>query len=394
MPDSGFTIPSQQTVLDRVKADLNAALGTQAAFIRRSLAWAMAHAAAGAVRGLYLYQRWAANQTIPDRATGAELLRWIAIWLGSKVAATKATGTLSVTAVAGSGPLTAGDLLVRADGEEYAVTGGPYNWAVAATTDVTCEASVAGADGNYTYAAGPPVTSLVLVSPPAGIVANCPLKTGVSITGGADEETDADATTRMLERIQDPPQGGAAADYVAWAQAADASVDRVWVQSYPTVAAGSVSVYFTIFGSGAAVIPTGTMVPAVGEVGTVYTYVEARRPVTATLTVAAPSAHAVTLSIELHVLPGYVAAGAGGVQEAILASLEEMFRDDVTTSGADFAAGDTIEFSRLTTAIGSVPGVDYFEVLLVDLVAPAPVEDIALAANEYPTIVAGGITWS
>jgi uncharacterized phage protein gp47/JayE len=380
--DTGFTIPTQAEVLARVKADLNAALGTQAAFIKGSLAWASAHAMAAATRGLYLYQRWIANQTIPDRATGAELLRWIRIWLGDKVAATAATGTLSVTGVAGSGPVTAGDTLTRADGEVYEVTGGPYNWATASTQDVTVEASVAGADGNYDYAVG---ASLVLVSPPPGIVADCPLKTGVDIDGGADEETDAEATERMLARIQDPPQGGAEADYVAWAQEASASVDRVWVQSYPDVTLGTVTVRFTAHGDGTDVIPTGVMSPPSGLIGTVHTYIEARRPVTATLTTAAPGNHAVTLDIELHILAGY---DLTTVKAAIVNAVESAFRDDAEVD----VAGDTIENSRIQAAIGSVEGVDYY--VLSDVDGNGAAGDVDLLANEYPTLVTGDIVWT
>lgn len=386
MADTGFTIPSQATVLARVKGDVNAELGSQAAFIRASLPWAMAHAESGAVRGLYLYLRWAANQTIPDRATGAELLRWIRIWLGSKVAATKATGTLSVTGILGAN-LPNGDGLSREDGELYVVTGGPYPFAVAGTQDVTCEAVDAGADGNYDYDAGPPITSLSLTSPPAGIVADCPLKTGVDIEGGADEETDEEAQIRMIERIQDAPQGGAEADYIAWAQASDPSVDRVWVQSFPDVAIGTVKVLFTLFADGAAVIPAGAILT------TVANYISPLRPVTATVTVAAPTNRIITLGtlgnkFELYLLAGYVLAD---VKVAIIEAIEDMFRDEVPEDGADLAAGYTIRNSDLQVAISSVAGLDYY--VLGDVDGLGASADLTILGDEYPTLVDANIVW-
>jgi uncharacterized phage protein gp47/JayE len=52
----------------------------------------------------------------------------------------------------------------------------------------------------------------------------------VDVTGGVDEESDDDLRIRVLERIRQPPQGGALHDYVRWAKAVPGCT-RAW--SYP-----------------------------------------------------------------------------------------------------------------------------------------------------------------
>jgi uncharacterized phage protein gp47/JayE len=52
----------------------------------------------------------------------------------------------------------------------------------------------------------------------------------VQIDGGTDEETDEELRSRVLKRIRQPPQGGAAHDYVQWALAVPGCT-RAWV--YP-----------------------------------------------------------------------------------------------------------------------------------------------------------------
>jgi uncharacterized phage protein gp47/JayE len=50
----------------------------------------------------------------------------------------------------------------------------------------------------------------------------------ISMEGGTDEETDDQLRARVLQRIRQPPQGGAAHDYIRWALAVP-GVTRAWV---------------------------------------------------------------------------------------------------------------------------------------------------------------------
>ena len=52
----------------------------------------------------------------------------------------------------------------------------------------------------------------------------------LEVTGGTDAETDDQLRARILHRIQNPPMGGAQADYVTWALAVP-GVTRAWAAS-------------------------------------------------------------------------------------------------------------------------------------------------------------------
>lgn len=371
-----FTIPTISTVIARIQGDITAAMGSPNALLKRSVAWLLAHALGGAVWGLYLYQSYIADAAIPDTATGAELARWAAVWVGGRVAATKATGGIVVYGIAGSS-VSAGAQVRRSDGVLYVVTGGPYAYAVSGTQNLTVEAVTAGVDGNATYDSA---ARLEFVSPPAGIRASNPML--AAFVGGADEEADESYRARMLARIQDPPQGGSVADWESWTQAALATVDRVWVQAWPDVADGTVTVYFTVDGSGTGVIPSA------GNVTTVQTYIEdtSRKPVAVTVTAAAPTGQAITLTIgSLVIESGYVLAD---VRTAIVAEVEEMFREVAEV----LAAGSTIPNSSVHEAIGRTPGVVSYSLSSVN--GGSGTASISVLANRYPTIVAGGVTWT
>ena len=61
------------------------------------------------------------------------------------------------------------------------------------------------------------------------------------MTGGTDTETDEQLRARILQRIQNPPMGGSAADYVAWALAVP-GVTRAWAA--PEQGIGTITVRF------------------------------------------------------------------------------------------------------------------------------------------------------
>jgi len=375
--------PTLSELITRVKGDLNARMGNSNALVVRSLAWVIAHVLAGVAWGIYQTVVFLSTQMIPDTATGDYLLRWATLFLGAgKVPASKATGTVIATAIGGS-TIIDGTLLVRDGGAEYEVTGGPYVWAPGPSSqkDVTVRAVVAGAAGNYEYAVG---AQLTFSSPPVGVQASAPLgpmALPAGFTGGADEESDDELQERIRLRLSSPPQGGAIADYEAWAQAADASVDRVWVQAWPMagMAHGQVTVRFVVEGTGAGVLP------GAGTIAAVLAYITARKPVTAELSVPNPSViqEAITISITVH---GDGSLSQADTYAAILAEIESAFRERAEVN----PAGSTFYNSYLQEAVGNSAGVDWFEITAVE--GGAGTDDIALGANEYPTIVIGGIT--
>ena len=61
------------------------------------------------------------------------------------------------------------------------------------------------------------------------------------MTGGVEAENDDDLRARILQRIQNPPMGGAQADYVTWALAVP-GVTRAWAA--PEQGIGTITVRF------------------------------------------------------------------------------------------------------------------------------------------------------
>ena len=72
-------------------------------------------------------------------------------------------------------------------------------------------------------------------------MASSSVATVIHLTGGTDTETDEQLRARILHRIQNPPMGGAAADYVAWALAVP-GVTRAWAA--PEQGVGTITVRF------------------------------------------------------------------------------------------------------------------------------------------------------
>lgn len=106
---------------------------------------------------------------------------------------------------------------------------------------------------------------------------------------GAARETDPEYRDRILDRIQRPPQGGAAHDYIAWALAFP-GVTRAWV--YPLgMGAGSVVVRFAMDTS----YPNG--IPTQADADALHAHLEVLRPVTAEVFVFAPAGQAVDIEI-------------------------------------------------------------------------------------------------
>lgn len=281
----------------------------------------------------------------------------------------KAQGYFTVYGTAGA-TLPAGATFRRLDGDEYTsdddLTFGGTGYRV-----VTATASLNGTSGNAA-----PGTYAEVVSPPAGIDADAYVTTD-GVSGGADAQSDTLFRTAILERIQQPPHGGAAADYIAWArETPGVRVSDVWVFGYPTTAPGSVNVYFVVEDTGAGVIPSAGQIRAVGD------YIESVRPVTAAVTVDAPGVVTVDLEITLHVLSGYTASD---VRAAIEAELSARFAEHNLSASAS-----VVRNSDLHAAINRVDGIAWYT---LDSVAGGfGTDDVPLDAYEMPVL--GTVTWS
>lgn len=219
-------MPFNRKTLSQLKADaaadLAAALPGADPLLKASNLNILVKVAAGMAHGHYGYLDWIANQATPYSASDPV---FVAGWAGLKGVtqkpAAKAGGANALTLAPATNGTTvpAGTALSRGDGVAYVTTAD----AVAASNQVvlSLQAALAGANGNADAGA-----VLTLASPIAGVASSGALS--LALTGGADVESLDSVKTRMVARYQAPPQGGARADYVAWALEV-AGVTRAWV---------------------------------------------------------------------------------------------------------------------------------------------------------------------
>jgi len=353
-----FSRPVLPTLINRAEADIESKLTGADARLRRSNLNVMARVHAGGVHGLYGYLDWLAKQILPDTADDDILERHAQIWLeGGRLGAGYATGQATVTGTNGK-VIEALTAFKRADGVVYHTESEVV--ISAGETVVSLIADVAGQDGNA--AAG---ITLTLDSPIDGINASA-LVTSSALTGGADIEDIEALRTRLIDRIQKPPQGGSKNDYVSWAKETP-GVTRAWC--FPEeMGDGTVTVRFVRDDD-------ASLIPDVNEVATVQAAIEAVAPVNAHLYVVAPIAAPLVFQIRL--VPALAA-----VKAAVEAGLRDLLLREAEPEGG--AAEGKVLLSHIREAISLAAGE-------TDHVLLAPVADVAPTIGQMVTF--GSITW-
>lgn len=348
-----FNRPALPELIQRVRNDVLSRLSTDDV-LRRTDAEVYARVMGGVAHGLYGFIEWLSKQVIYDTAEAEYLERWCSIWGINRKVAAPAIGTVTFTVQAGS-LIPSGTLLQALDGVQYQTSADATVSASTATASVT--ALVPAAAGNR--ATG---QNLTLVSPVVGVQSTA---TAGLLSGGADVETDDALRARLLARIQQPPHGGASYDYTAWALEVP-GVTRAWV--YPAeLGLGTVTVRFVRDNDG-----TGTaIIPDAGEVAAVQAYIDARRPVTAQLTVVAPAAVPLNFTIQ-----GLVPATLT-VQAAVQAELADLLLREAVPGGI-------ILLSHIRAAISAAAGE-------TDYVLTAPLSNVTNSTGNMSTM--GSITW-
>lgn len=348
-----FDRPTLAALKTQAKEEVASRLGLGALLPRSPLA-VLATVEAGQAHLLHGHLAYLARQLFPDSAEAEYLDRWAGIWAVVRKAATYAAGAVDLTGSAAA-TVPAGTKLRRADGAEYSVDAElVLGGAGTGTAQVT--ALAAGADGDAD--AG---VQLVLSSPVSGVSSTASVGAG-GLTGGTDEESDEDLLARLLSRVQNVPQGSAAADYVKWALEV-AGVTRAWALG-GHLGAGTVGVTFVLDAE-------DDIIPDSAAVAAVQAALDERRPVTAAVTAFAPSEVALDPEIEL-------TPNTAVVQAAVTAAIEDLLVREAEPGG-------TLLLSRLREAISNAEGE-------VDHVLVAPAADVTVAAGELLTL--GTITWS
>ena len=186
------------------------------------------------------YVDWLSLQLLPDTAETEWLDRHGQIWLVNsdgtrgRKQATLASGTATFTGVGGA--------IVPAFTQLIGATAaGSINYET--TAQITLDANLPtvgpiraitpGTAGNQLEGA-----SLSFLATPPQVDGSA---TVVELDNGTDIETDNELRARILQRIRNPPMGGAVADYEAWALAVP-GVTRAWAA--PEQGVGTITVRF------------------------------------------------------------------------------------------------------------------------------------------------------
>lgn len=353
-----FSRPSLSTLISRIEGDITSRLTGGVALLKQSLLKILARVFAGAIHSIYGYIQDLSLQIIVDKANTEFLDRHATMWGVPRKAASPARGTFVFTGTNGTN-IPSGTVLINDAGVEYTTDSLVTISSGTATANITC--SLAGAIGNLSAS-----STLSLVTSIAGID-----PTGLTglVSGGADQEDDESLRTRILARIQNPPMGGSASDYVAWAKSIVGVLNAYVFPAY--YGGGTVVVCITI--PGASPIASG------GLITSVQTYIDSVRPVTATVTVNTVTAATINIGLSLN-------PNNSDTQTAINAAVKDLF-------AGEGIPGGTILLSHLQEAIAQAGGVNNYIITSITVNGGGPfVGDIILTAFLFPVL--GTITFT
>ena len=351
-----FNRPSLADLINRTTNDVFQRLQLDNV-LRRADAQVYARVLAGVAHGLYGFIEWISRQIIIDTAEAEFLERWASIWGVQRLAATPATGTITFTIAPGAADIPAGTLVQTLDGTQLQTTADITVNGLQATTTL---ASLTPSSAGNSYSG----QTVNLVTPVLGVQTAAVL--GI-LGGGSDLESDDSLRQRLLNRIQQPPQGGNANDYRQWTlQAPGGNATRVWCIPLAQ-GPGTVGVQFVCDGNGigSAIIPTDTQLLAV------QVYLATVRPVTANVMVTSPEPVPINFTIE--------GLNPGTAQEQ--AAVEAELADLLTREGQP---GGTLLLSHIRSAISAAAGEWDF-----NLVSPS--NNVVMGVGQIPVI--GRMTW-
>jgi uncharacterized phage protein gp47/JayE len=330
-----------------MEADMESRLTGGVALLRFGILRILIRVFAGAMHLVYGFAAFIGQQLFIKTATGEFLDRLGYQWGVNRKAADFAVGSVTFTGTDGT-VIDEGTAFQTDAGVEFLTTA--VGTIAGGTLTVAGIAAEAGAAGNIAA-----FTAVELVEPLGITTVSIPSAWG----GGVDPETDEAYRQRILERIQDPPAGGTAADYVRWAKEVS-GVDAAWTFR-ATPAPGTVTV-----------VIRGTAVLSV-----VYDYIAQFMPVTTDLIV--QYANDVTINFTLSITPNTT-----DLQTQIQENVEEFFAQQA-------APGVDMLRKPLENAI-STAGIDNFTVDLITGTTLDSFGNLQFSGFDYPVL--GAITFN
>lgn len=361
-----FERPTLQALIDRVKGDLEGGLGL-VTILRRSFLGVIARALAGLAHLLFGYLAWLERQVFLDTTDDIEIIRrWGAIWGVPQKLATFSKFVLDVTGTAAT-VIPVNTIYRRSDGVEF-------------ETDEEVTLTGSGDQLNLT-AIEPGAAGTVLVSDQIQILS--PIA-GLNSTGTVsaitikpeDDESIESYRQRILDRIRNPPSGGAAHDYIQWALAVP-GITRAWVGPQ-SLGPGTVQVFVVSDGE-------DPITPIGAKLTEVFDYIEGLRPVTANVTVVSPVLFPIDMTIELR-------PNLTDVQDAITTELEDLILREAQVPDTYKAPGELFDGKLLLSHINEAiaVGVGEEDHVLDDINGDPPGDLTAATGNLF---VLGTITW-
>lgn len=324
-----YSRPTIQQIISRVKADVQGALESTAAFWRNSFERAATNAMAGVSHHLHGNIAWLANQIDPAKADPdiVEAVHGSPIGVFRKQAEA-AQFVLSVTGATSGTNIPAGTSYQRSDNTLYTVdTLATVSGGGTATLNVTASSADAASNADVG-------TIFALVNPIAGVPTNATV-TAIT-TVGSDLETPEAYLARVIQRNRTPPRGGAKGDYAMWALEVP-GVTRSW--EYPRkYGAGRVS----LFSVNDEASDPRLLTAKLTEIAN-YLDSPGRQPTTVTVDNGTPALYLISFDCKLS--PNTLA-----VQEAAQTELDALFLR-VGSPG-----GMTVLLSQINEAISIAPG--------------------------------------
>lgn len=360
-----FERPTLDTLIERVDTSIKGTLNITTV-LRRSFIGVISRAIAGMSHLMLGYLTWIARQVFPDTAELEYLDRWASIWGVIRNEATFAQFNIEFTGNNG-GVIPAGTILQREDGTQYETDAEGTIAAGVATVQVT--ASLSGSGGDMAVS-----QTLNLLSPIANVSSTATITS--IVTDADDTESDDSLRERLINRLQLPPLGGSANDYLQWAREVT-GVTRSWVLPLQT-GPGTVGVSFVVDNE-------DPIIPIPAKVAEVQAYIDELKPVTALVTVFAPTE--APMDLDISIKPNTVS-----VQNAITTELEDLIKRDANLAGSyggpAIVNDGSILLSKIRQAISLGIGLEDFEINTINGIAPA---NVIPASGELITL--GTITW-
>lgn len=331
---------------DFVTAQLNSG-----PMIPNSVLRVMSDGNAGLAYLTLLYLDWLSKQFLPDTAENEWLGRHAKIWLGGRKDASFSSGTVLATGVGGT-VIPSGTRLSASGSLLFEVTTVTTVGSVA--TSVPVRAITPGAAGNLE-----PGSSLSFTTAISGVDGTV---TVVSLTGGADQETDDELRLRVLNRIRQPPMGGDADDYVAWALEVP-GVTRAWCSPLE-MGIGTVTVRFMMddLRSSGNVMTNGF--PLDNDLVIVRAHLDGKRPVAVKdFFVEKPVPEPINFTIT-NLDPDTIAMRAA-IGNSVAVMLHDRARPAIAINGVGQDAQE-IFAAWVSAAILDTPGVVSFDLVMTD----------------------------